>query len=65
MIEINAGKCELKYLIKNNPLKNFGKIIQIFMFYNNCNFKTKEKFVSIKLKELLIKARNDLRVKNA
>lgn len=64
MTEINAGKCELKYLIKNNPLKNFGKIIQIFMFYNNCNFKTKEKFVSIKLKELLEKARNDLRVKN-
>ena len=65
MTEINASKCELKYLIKNNPLKNFGKIIRIFLFYNNCNFKTKEKFVSIKLKELLEKARNDLRAKNA
>ena len=39
-------------------------LIRIFLFYNNCNFKTKEKFVSIKLKELLEKARNDLRAKN-
>lgn len=65
MTEINASNCELKYLIRSNPLKNFEKILHKYMFYNNCNFKTKEKFVSMKLKELLEKARNDLRTKNA
>lgn len=59
--EYEAMSAEIKYLVKQNPIKNIPQILHTFELLQFCRYKTKEKVVTAKLKELLFKVRNDLR----
>ena len=52
---------EIKYLAKQNPIKNIPQILLTFELRQFCSYRTKEKIVTSKLKELLLKVRNDLK----
>lgn len=59
--ENEAMSAEIKYLAKQNPIKNIPQILLTFELRQFCRYRTKEKIVTSKLKELLLKVRNDLK----
>lgn len=59
--ENEAMSAEIKYLAKQNPIKNIPQILHTFELRQFCRHRTKEKIVTSKLKELLLKVRNDLK----
>lgn len=60
--EYDAMSSEIKYLARQNPIKNFSRILNTFVLRQFCSYKAKDKIITSKLKNLLAKARSEIKV---
>ena len=60
--EYDAMSSEIKYLARQNPIKNFSRILNTFALRQFCSYKAKDKIITLKLKNLLAKARSEIKV---